>query len=57
MFYAFDMLPYYEISEGMNFKTVLGYLLTWSIFEAAKTAPWPTRGLYDFGKFLDPSDE
>ena len=30
---------------------------TWSGFEAAKTAPWPSRGLHHFGKFLEPSDE
>ena len=33
------------------------YLDTWSGFEAAKTAPWPSRGLHHFGKFLEPSDE
>ena len=32
-------------------------LYTWSGFEAAKTAPWPSRGLHHFGKFLEPSDE
>ena len=30
---------------------------TWSSFEAAKTAPWPSRGLHHCGKFLEPSDE
>ena len=33
------------------------YLDTWSGFEAAKTAPWPSQGLHHFGKFLEPSDE
>ena len=33
------------------------YLATWSDFEAAKTAPWPSRGLHHYGKFLEPSDE
>ena len=33
------------------------YLDTWSGFEAAKTAPWPSRGLHHCGKFLEPSDE
>ena len=32
------------------------YLDTWSGFEAAKTSPWPSRGLH-FGKFLEPLDE
>ena len=36
---------------------ILGYLDTWSGFEAAKTAPWPSRGLPHCGKFLEPSDE
>ena len=36
---------------------ILGYLNTWSGFEAAKTAPWPSRGLHHFSKFLEPSDE
>ena len=33
------------------------WILTWSGFEAAKTAPWPSRGLHHCGKFLEPSDE
>ena len=33
---------------------LLLYLDTWSGFEAAKTAPWPSRGLHHFGKFLEP---
>ena len=36
---------------------LLRYLDTWSGFEAAKTAPWPRRGLHHCGKFLEPSDE
>ena len=36
---------------------ILGYLYTCSGFETAKTAPWPSRGLHHFGKFLEPSDE
>ena len=31
------------------------YLDTWSGFEAAKPAPWPSRGLHQLGKFLEPS--
>ena len=30
---------------------------TWGGFEAAKTAPGPSRGLHHFGKFLEPLDE
>ena len=33
------------------------YMDTWSGFEAAKTAPWQSRGLHHRGKFLVPSDE
>ena len=33
------------------------YLDTCSGFEAAKTAPWPSRGLHHLGKFLEPSEE
>ena len=33
------------------------WVLIWSGFEAAKTVPWPNRGLHRFGKFLEPSDE
>ena len=29
-------------------------ILNWSDFEAAKTAPWPSRGLHQFGKFHEP---
>ena len=36
---------------------ILTYLDTWSGFEAAKTTPWPNRGLNPFGKFLEPSNE
>ena len=36
---------------------ILGYLDTWSGFEEAKTAPWPSRGLQHFGKFLELSDK
>ena len=36
---------------------ILTYLDTWSGFESAKTAPWPSRGLHHIGKFLEPSDE
>ena len=32
-------------------------ILTWSGFEAAKTAPWLSWGLHHCGKFLEPSDE
>ena len=33
------------------------YLDTWSGFDAAKTASWPSRGLHHCGKFIKPSDE
>ena len=36
---------------------LLGYLYTWSGFEEAKTAPWPSQGLHRFAKFLEPSYE
>ena len=39
------------------FKKYYYYFDTWSGFEAAKTAPWPSRGQHHFGKFLEPSDE
>ena len=32
-------------------------MLNWSGVEEAKTAPWPSKGLYHLGKFLEPSDE
>ena len=44
------------VQNGVS-KLLLTYLDTWSGFEAAKTAPWPSRGLHHFGKFLEPSDE
>ena len=40
-----------------KFQDALTYLDTWSCFEEAKTAPWPSRGLHHSGKFLEPSDE
>ena len=49
-----------DLLGGLTWRTYLGDLLgglTWSRFEVAKTAPWPTRGLHHFGKFLEPSDE
>ena len=33
------------------------YLDTWSGFEVAKTALWPSRRLHHCGKFLEPPDE
>ena len=36
------------------YEYLLGYFDTWSYFEAAKTVPWPSRGLHHFGKFLEP---
>ena len=58
----YHTLPAYMHNHSMcsaqNTKYVHnGYLDTWSGFEAAKTAPWPSRGLHHFGKFLEPSDE
>ena len=35
---------------------ILVNFVTWSGFEAAKTAPWPSLGLHNFGKFFEPSD-
>ena len=29
-------------------------ITAWSSSEAAKTAPWPSRGLHHFSKFLSP---
>ena len=37
--------------------SIPGYFDSWSGFEAAKTAPWPSRGLHHCGKFLEPSGE
>ena len=48
-----------ELSFVEEFR-YLGHIMTadcrdtWSGFEAAKTAPWPSLGLYHFGKFLEP---
>ena len=42
---------------GIKAKKCLYFLDTWSGFETAKTAPWPSRGLHHFGKFLEPSDK
>ena len=36
------------------FVILTTYLDTWRGFEAAKTAPFPSRGIYHFGKFLEP---
>ena len=33
---------------------LLGYLDTWSGFQAAKTAPWPSRGLHIVVNSLSP---
>ena len=55
-----DLLACSEAYEFGQLGTGLSwfrYLDTWSGFEAAKTAPWPSRGLNHFGKFLDPSNE
>ena len=64
---AFDSVNHhgilYKLSSvgiGVSVLSVLTqflYLDTWSGFEAAKTAPWPSRGLHHCGKFLEPSDE
>ena len=57
-------LPSYEtvnftVSYNYSRKLIISvtYFDTWSGFEAAKTAPWPSQGLRHFGKFLEPSDE
>ena len=51
---AADTQAWIMLLHLIDVKT-LGY--TWSGFEAAKTAPWPSRGLHHLGKFLEPSDE
>ena len=38
-------------------EATVRYLDTWTGFKAAKTAPYPSRGLHHFGKLLEPSDE
>ena len=45
------------VSVRPNVTYLLGYMDTWSGFEAAKTAPWPSRGLDHCSKILEPSDE
>ena len=56
-----DKLHYNKTCMGLIAYVVLawllGYLDTWSGFEAAKTAPWPSRGLHHCGKLVEPSDE
>ena len=58
---AFDKVNHlgilYKLCSVGSGGSLLGYLDTWSGFEAAKTAPWPSRGLHHCGKFLEPSDE
>ena len=46
-----------SVGVGGSVLSILTYLDAWSCFEAAKTAPWPSRELHLFGKFLEPSDE
>ena len=46
-----------KLNASKTKTLILTYLDTWSGFEAAKTAPWPSRGLHFCGKFLEPSDE
>ena len=46
-----------EFDLSIRHALVLTYLDTWSGFEAAKTAPWPSQGLHHCGKFLEHSDE
>ena len=38
-------------------QTLLGYLNTWSVVEADKTAIFPILGLHHFGKFREPIDK
>ena len=59
---AFDMVPHERLmvkvnAHGPNQPHLIIYLDTWRGLEAAKTAPWPSRELHHFGKFLEPSDE
>ena len=43
------MLGYFD-----TWTCMLGYLDTWSGFEAAKPAPWPSRGFHHLSKFYEP---
>ena len=48
-----NITPGIDVSRSITHT----YLDTWSGFKAAKIAPWPSRWLHHFGKFLEPSDE
>ena len=58
---AFDIVNHqsflYKLCSVGIGGSILTYLDTWSGFEAAKTAPWPSLGLHHFGKLFEPSDE
>ena len=54
--YAFSYMV--EGTAGPHMRSVTRWILGyWSGFEAATTAPWPSRRLHHFGKFVEPSDE
>ena len=57
--YCVHVRKRYSRNDRVTVKntSVITWILTWSGFEAAKTAPWPSRGLNHFGKFLETSDE
>ena len=55
VFYSSEIIV--SLLSYCNTVYLLTYLDTWSGFEAAKTAPWPSQGFQHFGKFLEPSDE
>ena len=44
-------------TAGLTVQSWNLLISSWSGFEAAKTAPWPSRGIHHCGKFLEPSDE
>ena len=50
-------MPTKTATYWINQDSDITYFDTWSGFEAAKTVPWPSRGLTHFDKFLEPSDE
>ena len=50
-------IKYTYIYSKAPIGALITWILAWSGFEAAKTAPWPSRGLHHFGKLLEPSDE
>ena len=54
---CFETTPNVQLKDVLDVISLFLELDTWCGFEAAKTAPWTSRGLHHFGKFLEPSDE